>query len=77
MEDRFKVNKRKEKLMYLAGFLFSGIINIIFWFSFPSILSESLPEDLPFIYLGGFAAVGSFIALIIHYIMYSNITKDK
>jgi len=70
MEDRFKINRRKEKLIYLAGFLFSGIINLAFWLSFPSILSESIPEDRPFIYLGGFAAIGSFIALLVHYIMY-------
>jgi hypothetical protein len=76
MEDRFKVNKRKENLIYLAGFLFSGIINIAFWVSLPGIIRECIPGDEPFIFLGGFAAAGSFIALLVHYLMFRNVTKN-
>lgn len=76
MEDRFKVNKRKENLIYLAGFLFSGIINIAFWVSLPGIIRECIPGDKPFIFLGGFAAAGSFIALLVHYLMFRDATKN-
>jgi len=76
MEDRFKVNKRKENLIYLAGFLFSGIINIAFWVSLPGIIRECIPGDEPFIFLGGFAAAGSFIALLVHYLMFRDATKN-
>ena len=76
MEDRFKVNKRKENLIYLAGFLFSGIINIAFWISLPGIIRECIPGDEPFIFLGGFAAAGSFIALLVHYLMFRDATKN-
>jgi hypothetical protein len=75
MEDRFKVNKRKENLIYLGGFLFSGFINIAFWVSLPSIIQESVEGDGPFIFLGGFAVAGSFIALLVHYLMFRNATK--
>ena len=75
MEDRFKVNKRKENLGYLAGFIFSGVINIAFWVSLPSIIQESVEGDGPFIFLGGFAVAGSFIALLVHYLMFRNATK--
>ena len=76
MEDRFKVNKRKENLIYLAGFLFSGIINIAFWVSLPGIIRECIPGDEPFIFLGGFAVAGSFIALLVHYLMFRDATKN-
>ena len=76
MEDRFKVNKRKENLIYLAGFLFSCIINIAFWVSLPGIIRECIPGDEPFIFLGGFAAAGSFIALLVHYLMFRDATKN-
>jgi hypothetical protein len=75
MEDKFKVNKRKENLIYLGGFIFSGVINIVFWISLPSIIRESVEGDAPFIFLGGFAAAGSFIALLVHYLMFRNETK--
>jgi hypothetical protein len=76
MEDRFKVNKGKENLIYLGGFILSGIINIAFWTSLPSIIQDSAEGDTPFIILGGFAAAGSFIGLLVHYLMYRNATKE-
>lgn len=76
MEDRFKVNKRKENLIYLGGFLFSGVINIAFWVSLPGIIQESVEGDGPFIFLGGFAVAGSFIGLLVHYLMFRNATKE-
>jgi hypothetical protein len=75
MEDRFKINKRKENLIYLGVFIVSGVINIAFWTSLPSIISESVEGDGPFIFLGGFAAAGSFIALLVHYLMFRNVTR--
>ena len=75
MEDRFKVNKRKENLIYLCGFIISGVINIAFWTSLPSIIHESVEGDGPFIFLGGFAAAGSFIGLVVHYLMFRNTVK--
>ena len=71
-EDRFNTNKQKENLIYAGGLILSGIINIIFWFSLPGILADSISEDIPFIFLGGFAAAGSFIALLVHFLMYRN-----
>lgn len=76
MEDRFKVNKRKENMIYLAGFIFSGLMNIGFWVSLPGIIRDSLPGDGPFIFLGGFAVAGSFIALLVHYLMFRDATKN-
>lgn len=76
MEDRFKVNKRKENLIYLAGFIFSGVINIAFWVSLPSIIQGSMEGDGPFIVLGGLAVAGSFIGLLIHYLMFRDATKE-
>jgi hypothetical protein len=75
MEDRFKVNKRRENLGYLAGFIFSGVINIAFWVSLPEIIQDSVEGDGIFIALGGFAVAGSFIALLVHYLMFRNETK--
>ena len=76
MEDRFKINKRRENLIYLGGFIISGVINIAFWTSLPSIISESVEGDGLFICLAGFGAAGSFIALVVHYLMFRNITKE-
>jgi hypothetical protein len=76
MEDRFKINKRKENMIYLACFLFSGFINIAFWISLPGIIRDSMPGDGPFIFLGGFAVAVSFIGLLVHYLMYRNVTKN-
>lgn len=73
MEDRFKINKKKENRIYLLCFLFSGTINIAFWISLPGIIAEASSEDIPFIWLGGFAAAGSIIGLTIHYLMFRNI----
>lgn len=75
MEERFKVNKRKENMIYLACFLLSGFINIAFWISLPGIIRDSIPGDGIFILLGGFAAAGSFIGLLVHYLMFRNVTK--
>ena len=76
MEDKFKIDKQKENRIYLLCFLFSGIINIAFWISLPGIIRDSIPGDGPFIFLGGFAAAGSFIGLLVHYIMFRNVTKN-
>ena len=76
MEDKFKVDKQKENLIYLGGFIFSGVINIAFWISLPEIIRECVPGDKPFIFLGGFAAAGSFIALLVHYLMFKNATRN-
>jgi len=35
-----------------------------------------MPGDGPFIFLGGFAVAGSFIGLLVHYLMYRNVTKN-
>jgi len=75
MEDRFKINKRKENLIYLVGFILIGVINIAFWTSLPSIIQDSVEGDGIFICLAGFAAAGSFIGLLVHYLMFRNITK--
>lgn len=76
MEDKFKVDKQKENQIYLLCFLFSGFINAAFWISLPGIIRESVPGDGPFIFLGGFAAAGSFIGLLVHYLMFRNATKN-
>jgi len=76
MEDRFKINKRRENMIYLACFLLSGTINIAFWISLPGIIADTPSEDVPFIFLAGFAAAGSIVGLTIHYLMFRNITKD-
>ena len=76
MEDKFKVDKQKENLIYLGGFIFSGVINIAFWISLPDIIRECVPGDEPFIFLGGFAAAGSFIGLLVHYLMFRDATKN-
>ena len=76
MEDKFKVDKQKENLIYLGGFIFSGVFNIAFWISLPDIIRECVPGDEPFIFLGGFAAAGSFIALLVHYLMFRNATRN-
>jgi hypothetical protein len=76
MEDKFKVDKQKENMIYLAGFLFSGLINIAFWVSLPGIIRDSMPGDGPFIFLGGLAVAGSFIGLLVHYLMFRDATKN-
>ena len=75
MEERFKVNEKKENLIYLCCFIISGVINIAFWISLPSIIHDSVEGDGPVIFLGGFAAAGSFIGLLVHYLMFRNVTK--
>lgn len=75
MEDRFKVNKKRENLIYLVCFILSGVINVAFWISLPSIIADSVEGDGLFIFLAGFAAAGSFIGLTIHYIMFRNTIK--
>ena len=75
MENRFD-NTRKEMQLYIAGFVFELIINIAFFTSLPDILDEAIEEDIPFIWLAGFAAAGSLIALVIHFIIYLKATKE-
>ena len=76
MEDKFGVNKRRENLIYLGGFIFSLFMNIAFWISLPGIIRDCIPGDKPFIFLGGFAVTGGFIALIVHYLMFRNDTRN-
>ena len=76
MEDRFKINKRRENMIYLACFLLSGTINTAFWISLPGIIADSQPGDGLYIFLAGFAAAGSLIGLTIHYLMFRNVTRD-
>lgn len=75
MSDKFNVNKGKENLIYLGGFIFTGIINIAFWSQFSNILNDSVKEDVPFIWLGAFSVSASFIALVVHYLMFRDKTK--
>ena len=75
MENEFD-NVKREMQLYIVGFVFVGVITGAFWFSLPAILNESVEEDIPFIWLAGFAAAGSLIALIIHFIIYLRVTKN-
>lgn len=75
MENRFD-NVKKEMRLYIAGFIFELIINIAFFTSLPDIINEASEEDIPFIWLGGFAAASSLIALVIHFIIYLKATKN-
>jgi hypothetical protein len=75
MESKFD-NVKKEMQLYIAGFVFELIINVAFFTSLPDIINEASEEDMPFIWLAGFAAIGSLIALIIHFIMYLGATKN-
>jgi heme/copper-type cytochrome/quinol oxidase subunit 4 len=75
MESKFD-NVKKEMQLYIVGFVFELIINVAFFTSLPDIINESSEEDMPFIWLAGFAAIGSLIALIIHFIMYLGATKN-
>lgn len=73
MDERFKINRRRENRIYLACFLLSGIINVAFWFSLPGIIRDCYPGDEPFIVLAGLAAAGSLIGLTIHWWGYRNL----
>jgi hypothetical protein len=75
MENKFD-NVKKEMRLYIAGFVFELIINIAFFSSLPDIIDQAIEEDIPFIWLGGFAAAGSLIALVIHFIIYLKATKN-
>ena len=71
MEDKFKVNKRKELLIYLMSYLLLAIINVAFWINFPDMIQNpDAPEDVKFIYIGAFALVGGTVGTIIHSIMF-------
>jgi hypothetical protein len=75
MESKFD-NTRKEMQLYIAGFVFELIINVAFFSSLPDIINEASEEDMPFIWLAGFAAAGSLIGLVIHFIIYLKATKN-
>lgn len=75
MESKFD-NVRKEMQLYIAGFVFELIINVAFFSSLPGIINEASEEDMPFIWLAGFAAAGSLIGLVIHFIIYLRATKN-
>ena len=75
-ENRFD-NVKKEIQIYIACFIFTGFINIMFWKDFNSIWNDKANEDSKlFIILGAFAAAGSLIGLTIHFIMYLKATKN-
>jgi hypothetical protein len=75
MESKFD-NVKKEMQLYIAGFVFELIINVAFFTSLPDIINEASEEDMPFIWLAGFAAIGSLIGLVIHFIIYLKATKN-
>ena len=70
MDEKFKVDTKKETLGYLAGFIFSAVINIAFWIQLPQIIRDSAPGDGPFIALAGLAAAGSLVGIIVHYVLF-------
>jgi hypothetical protein len=74
MENRFD-NVKKEMQLYKAGFIFVGFINVMFWKDFSEMWNDSSNDKL-FVFLGGFAAIGSLIALFIHYLIYLKATKN-
>lgn len=75
MESKFD-NVKREMQLYIAGFVFELIINVAFFSSLPDIINEASEEDMPFIWLAGFAAAGSLIGLVIHFIIYLGATKN-
>ena len=74
MENRFD-NVKKEMRLYKAGFIFVGFINIMFWKDFSGMWNDEGNDKL-FVFLGGFSAIGSLIALFIHYLIYLKATKN-
>jgi len=75
MENRYD-NVKKEIQIYIACFIFSGFINVMFWLNLPEMISNIQPGDEIFIFLACFAAAGSIIGLTIHFIMYLRNTRD-
>jgi hypothetical protein len=74
MESKFD-NVRKEMQIYIAGFIFVGFINVMFWKDFSEMWNDPINNKL-FVFLGAFAAAGSLIGLVIHFIMYLKATKN-
>lgn len=74
IENKFD-NVKKEIQLYIAGFIFVGFINIMFWKDFSDIWNDT-SNDKRFVFLGAFSCGGSLIALIIHFIIYLRNTKD-
>jgi len=72
MEDKNKFdNEPKEYRNYILGFLFSGILNIAFWSKFSDMYNNpDSPEDVKFIVIGGVVIAASFIALLVHMLIY-------
>jgi hypothetical protein len=75
MDEKFKVDKKKETLLYILGFIFTGVINVAFWIQLPQIIRDSVPGDAPFIFLAGLAAAGSLVGIIVHYLMFRDATR--
>ena len=74
IENKFD-NVKKEMQIYIIQFIVIGFINIMFWKDFSDIWNDT-SNDKFFVFLGAFACGGSLIALIIHFIIYLNNTKN-
>ena len=74
MENSFD-NVKKEMQLYIAGFIFVGFINVMFWRDFSEMWNDP-EDDKIFVFLGAFSAAGSLIGLVIHFITYLRATKN-
>jgi hypothetical protein len=74
IENKFD-NVKKEMQLYIAGFIFVGFINIMFWKDFTYMWNDE-ENDKIFVFLGGFSAIGSLIGLLIHFLIYLKATKN-
>jgi hypothetical protein len=74
MESKFD-NVKKEMQIYIAGFIFVGFINVMFWKDFSEMWNDPINDKI-FVFLGAFAGTGSLIGLIIHFIIYLKATKN-
>jgi hypothetical protein len=74
IENKFD-NVKKEMQLYIAGFIFVGFMNIMFWKDFIYMWNDKENDKL-FVFLGGFSAIGSLIGLLIHFLIYLKATKN-